>query len=735
MEKKLYDLMDWAMIEGITYSDEGNPCRILGPHVVKGGILIQAFFPEALKVKVVPEAGKKSYEMELADEEGFFAVLIPGKKLFKYVYRIEYPSGVVVKHHDPYAYEPLIDAVDQKKFSAGTHYKIYEKLGAHVREIDGVKGVDFAVWAPDAIRVSVVGDFNQWDGRRHPMERLGDSGIFELFIPELDAGEIYKYEIRMRNRDVKLKSDPYGNQMEYRPNNASIVADMDFEWNDGKWMEERKKTNTKVLPMSVLEIHLGSFYKPDRDSERDFYNYRELAPMVADYIKKMNYTHVEIMPVMEHPLDASWGYQITGYYAATARHGSPKDLMYFVDYLHSKDIGVIFDWVPAHFPKDACGLAEFDGTCLYEHRDPRQGCHPHWGTLIYNYGRPEVRNFLIANITFWLDKYHADGIRMDAVASMLYLDYGKQDGEWVANIFGGNENLEAVDFLMQLNKEVHKRRDGSITIAEESTAWPKITESVDKDGLGFDYKWNMGWMNDYLDYIRCDPLFRKGRHGELTFSMIYNYSEDFILPISHDEVVHGKGSMISKMPGSMDDKFSNLRLTYGYMMCHPGKKHLFMGQDFGQFSEWNENVGLEWELTTDYKKNRQLNQYMSALNLFYKKHPALYEMDYDPKGFEWISCLDADRSILVFVRRSKKSEEVLFVVCNFTPVVYEKFQIGVPFAGKYKEIFNSDAEEFGGNGNVNPRIKQSQKQKWEDRKDSITITVPPLGISVFRATT
>lgn len=734
MEKKLYDLMDWGKIEGITFSDEDNPTSVLGPHVTKDGILIQAFFPEALSVKLIPEKGKKSYDMELADEEGFFAVLIPGKKLFSYVYRIEYPNNVIVTRHDPYAFEPFIDAVDQKRFNSGIHYNIYEKLGAHIREIDGVKGVDFAVWAPAAVRVSVVGDFNQWDGRRNPMERLGDSGIFELFIPELGEGEIYKYEIRMKDKNVKLKSDPYGNRMEYRPNNASIVADLSFEWEDSAWLEKRKTENTKVLPMSVLEIHLGSFKKPDMMDEADFYNYRELAPVVADYAKKMNYTHVELMPIMEHPLDASWGYQVTGYYAATARYGTPTDFMYFMNYLHKENIGVILDWVPAHFPKDACGLAEFDGTCLYEHRDPRQGCHPHWGTLIYNYGRPEVRNFLIANVLFWIEKFHADGIRMDAVASMLYLDYGKQDGEWVANMYGGHENLEAVDFLRQLNKIVHKRKDGSILIAEESTAWPKITEPVEKDGLGFDYKWNMGWMNDYLDYIRCDPLFRKGKHGELTFSMIYNYSEDFILPLSHDEVVHGKGSMIAKMPGGLDDKFSNLRLTYGYMMCHPGKKHLFMGQDFGQFTEWNENVSLEWELTTDYKKNRQLNQYVSELNKFYRKHPALYEMDYDPKGFEWISCLDADHSILVFVRRAKKAGETLFIVCNFTPVVYNKLQIGVPFAGKYKEIFNSDAVEFGGSGNVNPRMKQSQKQKWEDRKDSVSITVPPLGIAVFLAT-
>jgi 1,4-alpha-glucan branching enzyme len=482
--------------------------------------------------------------------------------------------------------------------------------------------------------------------------------------------------------------------------------------------------------MSIYEVHLGSWKKPCIEDGRDFYNYRELAPMLAGYVKDMGYTHVELMPIMEHPFDGSWGYQVTGYFAPTARYGSPEDFMFFMDYMHQQGIGVILDWVPAHFPRDAFGLANFDGTCLYEHLDPRQGAHPHWGTLIYNYGRPQVSNFLIANALFWVDKFHVDGIRMDAVASMLYLDYGKSDGEWVANIYGGNENLEAVELFKHMNSIFKKRKDGAILIAEESTAWPMITGDLDKGGLGFDLKWNMGWMNDFTNYMKCDPLFRKGRHGELTFSMIYAYSEKFMLVFSHDEVVHEKGSLINKMPGDEEQKFANLRVTFGFMMAHPGKKLLFMGQDFAQVSEWNEEKSLDWELLNQ-DKHAQMNRYTKDLNKLYRQYPAMYQLDFVEEGFEWISNMDADHSILVFIRKTCKKEETLLIVCNFTPVVYQAFSIGVPFEGKYKEVFNSDRECYGGQGNINSRLKQSKLQDADGRDNAISIIVPPLGLTIF----
>lgn len=731
MNETLYKLMDWAAIEGIIYSDDDNPHKLLGPHITKEGILIQAFFPKAATVTVrLMDTGKK-YDMELADEEGFYGVLIPGKKIMPYEYLVKFDNGTKKECYDPYAFEPVIDAVDMKRFSSGIHYTVYDRLGAHVMEVNSIKGVLFAVWAPNAVRVSVVGDFNLWDGRRHPMRRLGDSGIFELFVPGLEEGEIYKYEIKIKGDLTVLKSDPYGFYGEMRPNTASIVYDLDkYQWNDAHWMAKRKDTDTRIQPMAVYEVHLGSWKRKDGE-ENPFYNYRELALELAAYVKEMNYTHIELMPIMEHPLDASWGYQVTGYYAATSRYGTPDDFMYFMDYMHQQQIGVILDWVPAHFPRDTFGLSNFDGTCLYEHLDPRKGSHPHWGTLIYNYGRPQVANFLIANALFWADKYHADAIRMDAVASMLYLDYGKNDGEWVANMYGGNENLEAIEMLTHLNKVFKQRKDGALLIAEESTAWPMITGDISDHGLGFDYKWNMGWMNDFLNYMKCDPLFRKGRHGELTFSMIYAYSERFILVLSHDEVVHGKGSMLMKMPGESTMKYGNLRVAYGFMTAHPGKKLLFMGQDFAQLSEWNENKELDWNLPKEKEEHKQIQEYVKALNRLYQDYPAFYEMDYDADGFEWISSLDADHSIVAFLRKTDREEDTLLIVCNFTPVVYKNFKMGVPFKGKYKETFNSDHEEFGGEGNLNPRLKQSKELAWDGWDNSISITVPPLGISVF----
>lgn len=729
MEDKLYELMNWAEIETVVYSEHDNPHSLLGPHVTEEGILINAFIPSAVSIVVKTTKNGKQYPMVCEDQEGFYAVLIPGKKVVPYTFIVTYDNNTTEEIIDPYSFEPVIDALDLNRFTNGIHYNIYDKLGAHIIEINGVTGVLFGVWAPNAVRVSVVGNFNNWDGRRHQMRRLHDSGVFEIFIPGINAGEIYKYEIKIKGGLVVLKADPYANSAELRPNTASVVCSIDgYEWQDSSWITARKASDYKKEPISVYEVHLGSWKKPIEEDA--FYNYREIAPLLAGYVKDMGYTHIELMPIMEYPFDGSWGYQVTGYYAPTSRYGSPYDFMYFMDYMHQQGIGVILDWVPAHFPRDAFGLANFDGTCLYEHLDPRKGAHPHWGTLIYNYGRPQVSNFLIANALFWVEKYHVDGIRMDAVASMLYLDYGKKSGEWVANIYGGNENLEAIELLKHLNSIFKKRKDGALLIAEESTAWPKITGDVKDDGLGFDLKWNMGWMNDFTDYMKCDPLFRKGRHGELTFSMVYAYSEKFMLVLSHDEVVHGKGSMINKMPGDMEQKFANLRVAYGFMMTHPGKKLLFMGQDFAQFSEWNEAKGLDWNLLNQ-EKNEQLNRYFRELNKFYCKYPAMYLLDFEEEGFEWISCLDADNSIIVFARKTANLEETLLVVCNFTPVVHKAYSIGVPFPGKYKEIFNSDKELYGGQGNENPRLKPSKNKETDGREDSISITVPPLGISIF----
>ncbi|HIX16620.1 MAG TPA: 1,4-alpha-glucan branching protein GlgB [Candidatus Hungatella pullicola] len=743
MDKKLYDLMDWAGIEEIVYSEAAEPERLLGPHLTEDGLLIQAFIPTAVKITVKLKNGGKEYPMELADEAGFFAVLIPRKTMADYTLEVVYDNNTTEETADPYSFASLYTESDLKKFEAGIHYGIYEKMGAHPMTIKGVEGVYFSVWAPCAMRVSVVGDFNLWDGRRHQMQRLGDSGIFQLFVPGLKQGMIYKYEIKHPDGQPQLKADPYANYAELRPNTASVIWDINqYQWKDQEWMAKRAKETTKTKPMSIYEVHLGSWRRKEVEKDDDgndiigseFYNYREIAVKLAEYVKDMGYTHVEIMPVMEHPLDASWGYQVTGYYAPTSRYGTPDDFMYFMDYMHSQGIGVILDWVPAHFPRDSFGLACFDGTCVYEHRDPRQGAHPHWGTLIYNYGRPGVSNFLIANALFWADKYHADGIRMDAVASMLYLDYGKNDGEWVPNIYGGHENLEAVDFLKHLNSVFKGRKDGAVLIAEESTAWPQVTGNVKEGSLGFDYKWNMGWMNDFTGYMKCDTYFRKYHYGEMTFSMLYAYSEDFILVLSHDEVVHGKCSMIEKMPGdTQEKKAANLRTAYGFMAGHPGKKLLFMGQEFGQVREWNENTGLDWNLL-QYPVHKGMQDYVRELNRLYTTYPALSQMDYDPDGFEWVECSNSEESIAVFLRKTKKKEETLLFVCNFDTILHEKFPVGVPFQGKYKEILNSDDKKFGGEGRINPRVKSSKAAEANERKNSIEITLAPLTVAVFTCT-
>lgn len=735
MDKKLYELMNWPRIEALVYSEEDEPQEILGPHKVKGGTLIQAFLPTAVRMEVILKDTGKAVEMEKADDEGFFAALVPGRKIPSYHFRVTYDNDMVQELEDIYRFTPQVfTKADLEAFGKGIHYTIYEKMGAHPMTIDGVEGTYFAVWAPNAERVSVVGDFNMWDGRRNPMIQIREAGIHELFIPGLKAGACYKYEIKTKQGLPMLKADPYANAAELRPNTASVITDLTgFAWTDEKWLEKRKATDYRKEPLLIYEVHLGSWRKPDPDAEdaREFYTYRELAPMLASYVKEMGYTHVEIMPIMEHPLDESWGYQVTGYYAPTARYGTPEDFMYFMNYMHEQGIGVILDWVPAHFPKDAFGLAGFDGTCLYEHFDPRQGEHPHWGTLLYNYGRPEVKNFLIANALFWTEKYHADGIRMDAVASMLYLDYGKNEGEWIPNQYGGKENLESIEFLKHLNSIYKKRKDGALLIAEESTAWPKVTGALEHDGLGFDFKWNMGWMNDFLGYMHYDPVFRGYHHGELTFSFIYAWSENFILSLSHDEVVHGKSPMVGKMPGDRDSELNNLRAAYGFMAMHPGKKLLFMGQEFATFDVWNEKESLDWDLL-QYQDHSDMQGYVKALNSLIKAHPALYADDCRPEGFQWINNISANENMLVFLRKAEG--ETLLVVCNFSPLIYEKHKIGVPFEGKYKEIFNSDSEEFGGSDVRNKRVKTSKKSECDGFENSIEITVPPMGVAVFACT-
>lgn len=731
MTKKLYNLMNWPKIEEIIYSESDNPHELLGPHKEGNQTLVQAYFPGAQKAAIVFDGSGEEIEMELADEDGFFAALVPKKEkeLSIYHYVITDKDGSEHIRGEAYRAKPQIDQNDMEKFRNGIHYTIYEKLGAHPMELEGVKGTYFAVWAPAVMRASVVGDFNNWDGRVHQMRRLADCGIFELFVPDAKVGDNYKFELKLKGGLTYLKADPYGNAAQLRPETASVIAQLnDFAWEDDAFVKGRAKFQTGNVPVSVYELYLGSFVKGKE--EEAYANYREIADRLIPYIREMGYTHVELMPVMEHPLDGSWGYQVIGYYAPTARYGSPEDFMYFVNELHKAGIGVILDWVPAHFPRDVYGLSNFDGTCLYEHFDPRQGSHPHWGTLIYNYGRPQVSNYLIANALFWVEKYHADGIRMDAVASMLYLDYGKKDGEWVANMYGGKENLEAIELIKHLNSVMKKRNPGVLTIAEESTAFPKITGALDEDGLGFDLKWNMGFMNDYLNYIRFDPYFRAHHHGELTFSMVYAYSEKFILVFSHDEVVHGKASLLGKMPGEREQKFANLRLTYAYMMTHPGKKLLFMGQDLGEFDEWNENRCVEWELM-EVPEHKGIATLVRDLNHLYRTMPELYAVDDNPEGFEWVNHISWEECFLTYLRKGRKENELLLIAANFSGIEKE-ITAGVPLPGKYKEIFNSDDVKYGGTGLVNGRVKRSKEKEWDDRPHSVTIKLAPLSLSILK---
>lgn len=618
-------------------------------------------------------------------------------------------------------------------FGKGINYEIYEKLGAHITEIDGVKGTYFAVWAPHAANVAVIGDFNDWLGFNHNMTMDNDSGIWELFIPEVGEGAMYKYVISTESGDTLYKSDPYGNWAEVRPGNASRVTNIDsYKWNDSKWIHQKASESHYELPMSIYEVHPGSWRKDYKgpDDEDGFYDYRRMADELVDYVVDMGYTHVELMGILEHPFDGSWGYQVVGYYAPTSRYGKPQDFMYLIDAFHKAGIGVILDWVPAHFPKDAHGLAMFDGTPLYEYADPRKGEHPDWGTKVFDYSKTEVSNFLIANALFWVEKYHIDGLRVDAVASMLYLDYGREDGQWIPNKFGGNENLEAIAFFKHLNSVVCGRNKGVMMIAEESTAWPKVTGSPEDDGLGFTLKWNMGWMHDFTEYMKLDPYFRKNAHHMMTFSMEYAYSENYILVLSHDEVVHLKCSMLNKMPGEGWDKFRNLKVAYAFMMGHPGKKLLFMGQEFAQLREWSEERELDWFLLAEEPHQQIQNWYKDLLHL-YKKNKALYELDNDPKGFDWINKDDIFRSIFSFTRHSKDGKKNLLFVCNFTPVDRPDYRVGVPRRKQFKLVLNSDETKYGGSGEERPLVYKPEKQECDGQKYSFAYPLPGYGVAVF----
>jgi 1,4-alpha-glucan branching enzyme len=715
-----------------------NPFEILGPHLVeqegRRALAVRAFLPHSAQVWLVDPAHQRSQPMRRIHPAGVYEAVCPlpsHGQLGEYMLRVTNQRGEQTTMHDPYAFPPLLSEYDLYLLGEGRHWQSYRKLGAHPRKIGDVEGVNFAVWAPNAVGMSVVGDFNEWDGRRHPMRKHIPSGIWELFVPGLGLGTLYKFRVKQANGEEVDKSDPYGFAAEVPPRTASKVVDIDsYRWNDGQWMANRQRHNALDAPMAIYEVHLGSWKRPADDPSR-WLSYRELAHGLVEYCREMGYTHIELLPVSEHPFSGSWGYQTVGYYAATSRYGSPEDFMYFVDYCHQNGIGVMIDWVPAHFPRDGHGLRLFDGTHLYEHADPRQGEHPDWGTLIFNYGRNEVRNFLLSNALFWLDKYHIDGLRVDAVASMLYLDYSRQPGEWIPNEFGGRENLQAIEFLKEFNVQTHLQYPGVLTIAEESTAWPSVSRPTYVGGLGFSLKWNMGWMNDTLRYMRHDPIHRKYHHDELTFSLIYAFHENFILPLSHDEVVHGKRSLLDQVPGDLWQKFANLRLLYCYMWTHPGKKLLFMGSDFGQWNEWNYDESLQWDLL-QWPSHQGLKKCVADLNAMLRREASLHENDFDGSGFEWIDCHNYADSILSFVRKAKNPDDFLVICCNFTPVPRQNYLLGVPKLCWYDEIFNTDSMYYGGSNLGNFPGVQATAREAHGRPASVELTLPPLAVVVFK---
>lgn len=738
MQEKLYKLMDWRFIEGIVYSEEDDPHRLLGAHRIGANLVFQTFQPGAVSVNILLREEKKILPMEMVDEVGYFAAMMFYRKIGAYQYEVCYEDGRKVVVEDAYRFLPQINAQDTDKLKAGIHYSLYEKLGAHPTEISGVKGCEFAVWAPNAVRVSVVGDFNGWDGRVHQMRRLWDSGVFEIFIPGAKEGDCYKFELKVKGGLTYLKADPFAFGAEGGGDAASVIRDLrHFRWQDEEWLRGRKERQAENMPLNIYEVYPGSFALPKKGEEEISIpgTYRGLAEQLVPYVKEMGYTHVEFMPVMEHMPRDFWGYETNAYYAPASRYGTPADFQYLVDSLHREGIGVILDWVPGWFPKNIEGLSDFDGTCLYEHLNEKKKNHPFRNVRLYNYGRNEVKNYLIANAMFWVEKYHADGIRMVSVDSMLYQDYGKADGEWIPNMYGSNENLEAIEFIKHLNSMMKKRNPGVLMIAEEYSAWAGVTGNLKEDGLGFDYKWNTNWTGDYLEYIKYDPYFRAHHQEELTLSMVYAYSEKFILPFGH-EAISGGGSLYQSMPGRAEDKFANLRLTYTYQMVHPGKKLLFMGQEFGEEGVWQTDRALSWEELQE-EGHEGLRNMVKELNHFYRNHRALYQDDNRASGFQWVDCIDCENCKLTFVRKAGKTKndkpEKLFVVCNFAGVDRE-VQIGVPQMGKYKEIFNTDEVRFGGEGYVNPRAKRAAAKKADGCEQSIKIKMAALSVSIWQVT-
>ncbi|MDB6170473.1 MAG: 1,4-alpha-glucan branching enzyme [Verrucomicrobia bacterium] len=724
-------------LDALLQGRHASPHSVLGMHPQRkgraAGVVVRALVANARACAVVDVTTREEWPLESVAPEGFFEGFIPKRpKVFKYQLRLAYPGGEIRQFFDPYSFLPTLGPQDLYLFNEGTEYRIHEKLGAHLRTIDGVMGVSFAVWAPAASQVSLVGNFNHWDTRYHPMRSLGQSGVWELFAPGLAEGELYKFAVRDQAGHVRLKSDPYGTYFESPPNNASVVCDTkNFTWGDAAWIERRRASADRPdRPVSIYEVHLGSWRRKPEDANRPL-GYRELAPQLADYVTEMGFTHVELMPLAEHPFDGSWGYQVTGFFAPTHRYGRPEDFAWLVDHLHQRGIGVILDWVPAHFPRDSFALAEFDGTHLYEHADPRLGMHMDWGTLIFNYGRNEVRCFLIANALSWMERYHIDGLRVDAVASMLYLDYSRQEGQWIPNRFGGRENLEAIEFLKQVNDRVHQYHPGALMIAEESTSFPGVTKPVKDGGLGFDFKWNMGWMHDTLRYFGKESVYRKWHQNDLTFGMLYQYAENFVTVFSHDEVVHGKGSMLFKMGAwHIAEKAANLRALYAHMWMYPGKKLLFMGGEFAQSREWNHDASLDWHLC-QYPDHEGVRLLVRDLNRLYAAEPALSETDFNPAGFRWISCHDADAGVIAYLR-SDPGEKSFFAVIGHFTAASRTFRVGLPRAGRWREVINTDSQYYSGNGLGNEGGRETGPQPSDGFEQSLEVTLAPYSTIVFK---
>jgi 1,4-alpha-glucan branching enzyme len=726
-------ILSAAELEALVEVRHATPHDLLGMHPLghRPGVVVRAFVPGAVRVEAVAtfEKHKPIALKRLHDAGVFEGTAASPSEVYAYDLRIQWPDGTETRTRDPYSFLPTVGEGDLFLFGQGNERRIYEKLGAHLRSLGGVAGTSFAVWAPSAQRVSVVGDFNQWDGRRHSMRRLGASGVWEIFVPGVGEGALYKYEIRDAQGRVTLKTDPYGAFFEASPKNASIVWNTKkFGWTDEGWITARRRTNPLVCPMSIYELHLGSWRKKNF---AESLGYREIAAPLVDYLRRTGFTHVEFLPVSEHAFYPSWGYQVTGFYSPTARYGTPDDFQYLVNTLHDAGIAVILDWVPAHFPRDEWALARFDGTCLYEHEDPRRGAHMDWGTLIFNYGRHEVRNFLTANALFWCDRYHVDGLRVDAVASMLYLDYSKKPGEWLPNRHGGKENLDAIDFLREFNHLVHTEYPGVATIAEESTAWGMVSRPPYVGGLGFSLKWNMGWMHDTLAYFKRDPIYRQYHQNELTFAMVYHYSENFVLPLSHDEVVHGKGTLLGRMPGDEWQRFANLRVLLAYQWLFPGKKLLFMGGEFGQAREWNHNVELDWWLLNEGPYHRGALRLVEDLNRLYRDHPSLWEADFDPVGFRWVDASDQRQSVLSFLRLRADGSNPMLVVLNLTPAPRTNYRVGLPSPGRWEEILNTDAELYGGSNMGNLGGVEADATPLHGFLYSAPLTLPPLSVVAF----